>query len=105
MDNIHNNYNNIINNAESINILRNSGLESVKHLQEKINTTSAVFDRVFTTFHHFSNILNNINDFINIINNISKHTNILALNASIEASGQVSTADGYRHEFKQWPTR
>ena len=107
MDNIHNNYNNIINNAESINILRNSGLESVKHLQEKINTTSAVFDEIFNAFHNFTNF-SNINDFINIINNIGKQTNLLALNASIEVSRAGVSGEAswlLPMNLKKWPAR
>lgn len=95
LDSIYHNYSTIIDNAETINSMSESGLELSHLLKEKFEITTSITERIVEAISIFTKSINDVNGILEIIRNIGRQTNLLALNATIEAARAGDAGSGF----------
>lgn len=86
---------NINNNADQINILKNEGLEILADLVEKTQISSGSIENIYNIILNTNESANKIETASGMIRNIAEQTNLLALNAAIEAARAGEAGRGF----------
>lgn len=81
--------------AESVNVLKDEGLELIKDLVDKTDETGVSVREIATIIEETNTSADNIVRAIEMISSIAEQTNLLALNASIEAARAGESGRGF----------